>query len=137
MPGPNLNFGNAPHDSDDIQDLWYALEQLGFSVSFIEQADFAFENDVSVAADGETSSRMEAPGGDNIQGQAKSSGQYSLSIEWLDEDRNLVRREGIISNRDGEVWSNFSLEPKSPYVNIIVENDTSSEQTVNLTGHYR
>lgn len=25
-----VNFGNAPNDSDDIQDLWYALQQIGF-----------------------------------------------------------------------------------------------------------
>jgi hypothetical protein len=26
-----VNFGGAPHDSDDIQDLWYALKEAGFT----------------------------------------------------------------------------------------------------------
>lgn len=137
MPGPNLNLGKAPHDSDDVQDLWYALEELGFSVGRLQQTDFAFQNDTSVSADGEVSTRLEAPGGEQIQGQAKSSGQYSIQVEWLDPDGNVVRREGVISNREGGTWSNYSLDPKSAFVNIVVVNDTSSQQTVNLTGHYR
>jgi hypothetical protein len=26
-----VNFGGSPHDSDDIQDLWYALKEAGFT----------------------------------------------------------------------------------------------------------
>jgi len=137
MAGPTLNLGGAPHDSDDIQDLWYALEQLGFAEGVLGQADKGFLNDEPVAADGEVFIEMLAPGGDKIQGQAVSTGQYSLQVEWLDEDLNVVRREGVISNRKAGEWSNYSLDPKSPYVRVIVVNNTTSQQTANMTGHYR
>lgn len=105
--------------------------------SFISQSDADFLNGESVAAGDEVGLQMNALGGEQIQGQAKSTGQYSLQVEWLDTDLNVVRREGVISNREGDVWSNYSLDPKSPYVRVIVVNDTTIEQTIDMTGHYR
>lgn len=137
MPGPNPNLGGAPHDSDDIQDLWYALQEVGFSDGVLVQADEGFINDESVSAHEETSILMTAPGGDQINGQAQSTGQYSLDVEWLDDNLEVVRREGIISNRESDEWSNYALAPKSPNVRIVIVNREDTEQTISMTGHYR
>lgn len=43
-----VNFGNAPNDSDDIQDLWYALREAGileFNGTFNGQVDGHFSAD--------------------------------------------------------------------------------------------
>lgn len=137
MPAPNLNLGNAPNDSDDVQDLWYALEELGFSVGVVGQADYGFLNNVTLPADGRASVRVKAPGGDFINGQAIASAQYGILVRWLDDDDQLIREEGIISNREGGKWSNYKVDPKGPFAEIVIENRTNTQETASLTVHYK
>jgi hypothetical protein len=137
VPGPELNLGGSPHDSDDIQDLWYALEELGFSVGYIGQTDYDFHNDATLPANDESVGSVRAPGGDRLIGQAVSTGQWSLAVRWLDGDDNIVREEGISSNHEADRWANFSLDSKSPFADIVVYDQSGSEQTVSMTVHYR
>lgn len=137
MPAPNLNRGRAPHDTDNIQDLWYALEQLGFSTGFLKQTDYDFVKDSTLSANGEITTSVRAPGGGKLNGQVTSTGQFTLNVRWLDADDSVVREEGISANHEANDWANFSLDPKSPFADIVVYDDTGSDQTVNITTHYR
>lgn len=136
MPAPNPNLGGAPHHDNDIQDLWYALEELGFTVGVIAQTDYNFLNGNTLPADGEISAIVRAPGGDSIQGQAISSGMWSLTVRWLDEDENVVREQGISNNTEADTWASFQLSAKSPFVEVVVEDESGTEQTASLTVHY-
>lgn len=128
----------APEDIDYINDVIYAL--FGDDQSLIgkvTQTDYDSVNNVTLPANGEVSITMRAPGVDEIQGQAVSTGQNTLRVEWLDANNDILRTEGIYANRPAEEWSDYSLEPKSPFVRIVLENDTSIDQTATLGGHMR
>lgn len=50
-----VNFGNAPHDSDDIQDLWYALREAGFTDANGENPSISIDdggNTITIDTDG-------------------------------------------------------------------------------------
>lgn len=40
-----VNFGKAPHDSDDVQDLWYALKEAGFTDATGENPSVTVDTD--------------------------------------------------------------------------------------------
>lgn len=105
--------------------------------SFLPQTDEDFINDATIAAGDELRLEARAPGGGQINGQAVSTGVFSIDVEWLNRDGAVVRTEGVASNREADRWANYALDPKSPYINIVIINDTSSQQTVSGTLHYR
>ena len=129
------------HDIEEwIQEKFTIEDALGQGdvIGVIGQTDYTFSNGETLTAGGEVTNTVNAPGGDKINGQARSTGQYSLFVRWLDgEDGNVVREEGISSNLKAGNWANFGLDPKSPFAEIVVKDRSGAEQTVDMTVHYR
>lgn len=137
---------STPVDNDEVYDVdrfsdmvnaleWALLGQNGGLSGYLSQTDYAIQNGTTLPADGEVTGTARAPGVDTVMGQARSTGQWSLHVRWLDEDDSVVREEGISSNTEAGRWANFSLDPKSPFVQIVVEDDSGFEQTADLTVH--
>jgi len=100
------------------------------------RSDFNAKVDKTLPADGELKVQVQGIGQGYIKGQAKSTGQYTINVEWLDSSGNVQRTEGITSNISGGDWSNFKIEAKTAMVNIVIEDKSSSQQTAELMVHF-
>lgn len=128
---------DALFSTTDEDELRVRYIDLRGEVGELNQADFDSQIDATLPANGELVSEVRAPGGDSINGQAKSSGQYSILVRWRDFDGDLIREEGVASNRNGGEWSNFRLDPKNPFADIVVAEDSGTDQTATISTHFR
>jgi len=102
-----------------------------------EKRDTGFIISETISAGGTISRELDAFGGSSINGQFISTGKITLKIQWLDAvGGSVVREQNVINNAVADNWKIFQLNPSSPYVNLILEDESGSDQTVNATYHY-
>jgi hypothetical protein len=101
------------------------------------ESDFGFDNGTSLNANGEVTTQLQAQGGDGIEGQAKSSGSYNVSIRWEDDSDNTIREENIASNVTGGDWTDINKNAKSAFATVVVSDNSGNSQTVDGTYHYK
>lgn len=96
----------------------------------------ATANDEFLDADASLTARIAAPGALSLNGQIQSSGSYSVDLQWTDRDGQEIRRQNGVGGgtQTGGTFLEFnSRDMKGPWVNVIVNDESGTFQTVNLT----
>ena len=84
----SVNFGDAPHDSNDVQDLWYALREMGFiDADGDEDLDeksgsFAYGSVTSVTPDATETVAQHTPTSGETQAFRGIAGIGEAAAEW-------------------------------------------------------
>lgn len=100
------------------------------------EADAAFVTSETLPANGTIERTLSALGGSNLNGHFLCTGTVSLRVQWLDDNSNVIREQVVINNAIPDDWKTFTVEPASPNIKLILEDDSGSNQTANASYHY-
>lgn len=95
----------------------------------------AYFSSVNMEADGSVSRAMQAVGGSSLNGQVVSDSQYTVEVAWDDDQGNTVRTEEVAAGVAGGTWTNINLDLRSPRLEVVVSDGSSSQSTVSGTLH--
>lgn len=110
----------------------------GIETNISDERDTAFIDGVTITGGGTIERQLNAIGGTAVNGQFLSTGTMTLRVQWLDaENGSVIREQNVINNAIADDWKTFQLEPTSPYINLILEDESGTDQTVNASYHYR
>lgn len=101
--------------------------------------DEAFWNGASLSANGTISETLHGFGADTLAVQVKSSNTYSIDVEWLDGDGNVIRDEqdALGGTLSGGTWNRQDFTAWSAHVKVEVNEDSGADSTVDGTMHFR
>lgn len=92
-------------------------------------------NGATLPADSEVVMNLSLVGTESLIVQAKSTGSYNLVVRWKDNTNTVIREETVSSSVSGGSWTDFNIDSKSDSADVVVVDNSSSEQTVNATAH--
>ena len=112
----SVNFGDTPHDSDDVQDLWYALREIGFIDAEgdedldAEPGDFSHGTATSVAPDATETVTQHTPAPGENQALRGIAGIGDAAAEW----KVLLNGSTVFTERTNESNPNADYRVDNP-----------------------
>lgn len=66
---------------------------------------------------------LSATGASHLAGQVVANGQYTVRVDWNDENGAVVRSETIASGVAGDTWTDIDLTPKATQLDVVISDD--------------
>lgn len=130
-----VNIGNAPNNIDNIDDLWYALQQGGLLSDTIEDSidDAIKTRNYGIQPDGDLVGNM--ADGTAFQNSAQLTAGESFTSEWFDTDGwetiEVVVEADVPSAYEGvEVQFSDDIQATTPEVDATVSESFSEESAL-------
>lgn len=101
----------------------------------IREHDTWIVNGASLGSGATTNKKLEAQGSDKISGVVSRSSNYSVDLEYLDNDGNVVQTETVLSAGSGT--RDFDQSAHSDEINVKVIDEASASATVDINAKLR
>lgn len=108
------------------------------TISELPSSDFTEAFEAALSADQTNSYTLAAHGADALDGRAKSSGQYDVTVEWLDSSGNVIKSNAVATAVAGGTWTDLSgLTAITPFADVKIADTSSASQTATVVAHLR